>query len=98
MKILLIASLMVMVSAPVMARWGFSHKKIEKIKHTKVAPIVAVKEKPQIGIVAIKQLPKTKPMLVEQTDYRAREDATMRLPASAIQEKAEFIQLKRAAP
>jgi hypothetical protein len=89
MKILLIASLMVMVSAPVMAGkfGGFSHKKLEKMKHTKVAPIVAVKP-----------LPTTKPMLVEQTDYRAHEDATMRLPASAIQEKAEFIQLKRTAP
>ncbi len=85
-----------MVSAPVMAGkfGGFSHKKLQKMKHTKVAPIVAVKP-----------LPTTKPM--EPINYRAEETADWRQPAALeVRQKAEFKQvemiepltLKRAAP
>ncbi len=103
MKILLIASLMVMVSAPVMAG-KFSFKSIKDIKNNKKeVNIKSIKATPKVetithnepGIVAIKPL---KPILVKQTDFRAYEDATMRMPASVIKENAELIKLKRAAP
>lgn len=102
MKILLIASLMVMVSAPVMAgKFGgfksIKHEKKEaKMKQIKVAPKVETITDNQPGLYAIKPLPttNTKPMLVNQTDFQAVEAAPMRVPASYIQEKAQFMKFK----
>ena len=101
MKILLIASLLVMVSAPVMAGKFGGFKSLNNLKkeakinqQIKVAPKVETKTDNQPGIVAIKPLPNTKPMFVDQTDFQAVEAPTMRMPASDIQNKAEFTKFK----
>ncbi len=82
MKILLIASLMVMVSAPVMAgKFGFSKKDLQKIKQHKLATKVETIKDTQPGLVAIKPLAPTKATLIRE-------------PASDIQYKAELIKFR----